>query len=258
MGRGERASTMNPNLRVLFLAHPRSGSSSLYQILQLHPELNILEEPFNENFTRWDVNHKNYRELIHDVPSLDRQVEEIFKTHNGIKILEYQLSEDLMLHLVQRADCKIIFLRRTNVLQSVVSVLIAEQTKLWKRWEMTQPLDEYYRNLQPLDIQDIQQRVIDLKQRLDFFESVLKHQLANRTIKLTYEDLYFSETSQQSRQIAAIWSFLGISSLELKQYQYYLSPKEVKINSAATYAWLPNAAEIQECCGNDVTGWLFE
>jgi hypothetical protein len=250
--------TMNQNVRVLFFAHPRSGSSSLYQILQLHPELNILEEPFNENFTRWDVNNKNYRELIHDISSLDTQVEEIFRTYNGIKILDYQLSEGLVLHLIQRADCKIIFLRRTNLLQSVVSVLIAEQTNLWKRWEMTKPLDDYYRNLQPLDIQDIQQRVIDLKQRLDFFESVLTAQPANRTIKFTYEDLYFSETSQQSQQIAAIWSFLGIPPLGLQQYQFYLSPEEVKLNSAATYAWLPNASEIQECCGTDVTGWLYE
>jgi len=249
---------MNPNVHILLLAHPRSGSSSLYQILQLHPELNILEEPFNENFTRWDANNKNYRELIHDVPSLDRQVEEIFKTHNGIKILEYQLPEDLVVHLIQRADCKIIFLRRTNLLQSVVSVLIAEQTKLWKRWEIARPLEEYYRDLQPLDIQDIQRRVIDLKQRLDFFESVLERQPANRTIKLTYEDLYFSQTSQQVRQMAAIWEFLAVPALALQQYQYYLSPDEVKINSAATYAWLPNATEIQERCGNDATGWLYE
>src|SRR5215467_6379515 len=100
---------MDSSLRVIFLAHPRSGSSSLYQILQLHPELNILEEPFNENFTRWDVHNKNYRGLIHDAASLDAQVNEIFKTYNSIKILDYQLAENLMVHLIERADCKIIF-----------------------------------------------------------------------------------------------------------------------------------------------------
>jgi len=122
---------------------------------------------------------------------------------------------------------------------------------------MTKPLEEYYRNLQPLDVQDIQQRVIDMKQRLDFFESVLRAEAVNRAIQFTYEDLFFSETFQQSRQIGAIWNFLGIPPLELKQYQFYLSPREVKINSAVTYAWLPNASEIQEYCGNDVTGWLY-
>jgi hypothetical protein len=249
---------MNPNVRVIFFAHPRSGSSSLYQILQLHPELNILEEPFNQNFTRWDKNNKNYLELVHDMPSLDIQVTEIFTAFNGVKMLDYQLPADLAVHMLQRLDCKVIFLRRRNLLQSVVSVLIAEQTRLWKRWEMTKPLDEYYRDLQPLDIQDIQQRVTDLKQRLDFFELIIDTRSKNEVIKLTYEDLYFSEFLQQSQQIAAIWNLLKIAPLELERYQYYLQPEAVKINSAATYAFLPNAREIQESCGNDLTGWLFE
>src|SRR3972149_643545 len=137
---------MDRNFHVILFAHPRSGSSSLFEILQSHPELNILEEPFNENFTRWDAANKDYRELVHDIPSLEAQVSEIFATWNGMKILDYQLPADLIIHLLRRADCKIIFLRRRNLLQSVVSVLIAEQTKLWKKWEMTMPLEEYYRN----------------------------------------------------------------------------------------------------------------
>ena len=249
---------MDPNIRVIFFAHPRSGSSSLYQILQLHPELNILEEPFNQNFTLWNSNNKNYRALVHDIPSLDMQVAEIFTTFNGIKILDYQLPADLAVHILQHRDYKIIFLRRKNLLQSVVSVLLAEQTHLWKRWEMIKPLDEYYQDILPLDIQDIQQRVTDLKHGLDFFESIIDMRSRDEVVKLTYEDLYFSEISQQNQQIDAIWSLLNIVSLELEQYQYYLRPEAVRLNSATTYALLPNAREIQASCGNDVTGWLFE
>src|SRR5215510_4646494 len=98
---------MDSSLRVIFLAHPRSGSSSLYQILQLHPVLNILEEPFNENFPNWNPLHKNYREQVHDIPSLDAQLADIFTHHNGIKILDYQLPDYLMLHLLQSHDSKI-------------------------------------------------------------------------------------------------------------------------------------------------------
>jgi hypothetical protein len=32
----------------------------------------------------------------------------------------------------------------------------------------------------------------------------------------------------------------------------------VKLNTAETYAWLPNAMNIQQFCGNSVTGWLYE
>jgi len=49
---------MDTNQRLLLITHPRSGSSSLYQILQLHPALNMLEEPFNEAFTNWSPTGK--------------------------------------------------------------------------------------------------------------------------------------------------------------------------------------------------------
>lgn len=249
---------MNLDPRIVLFAHPRSGSSSLYQILQLHPELSILEEPFNENFTRWNPNNKNYRDLIRDIPSLDAQLADIFADYNGIKVLDYQLPDNLAVHLLQRRDYKIIFLRRKNLLQSVVSVLIAKQTQLWKRWEMTKPLEEYYGNLQPLDVHDIQRRVTALKQHLDFIESVVDARPDNAAIQLTYETLYFAPLAERVAQIATIWSFLGVRSIESEQIQYYLEPKAVKINSAAAYAFLPNAHEIHQSCGNDVTGWLYE
>ncbi len=249
---------MDQTLRVLFLAHPRSGSSSLYEILQSHPALNIIEEPFNENFTRWDAGNKNYLELVHDIPSLEAQVAEIFAAHNGIKILDYQLPPDLIVHLLRCADCKIIFLRRRNLLQAVVSVLIAEQTRLWKKWEMTKPLEEYYRGLQPLDITEVQQRVIEMKARLDFFESVVDERPIQKAVKLTYEKLYFSEPSRQEEQVNAIWDMLGLPPLNLERHRIYLQPETASVNSAATYALLPNAREIDEACGNDETGWLYD
>lgn len=249
---------MNPDMHIIFFAHPRSGSSSLYQVLELHAELNILEEPFNENFTRWSVHNKNYRDLIHDIPSLDRQLAEIFAEYNGVKVLEYQLPDELAVHLLQRPDCKIIFLRRRNLLQSIVSVLIAQQTHLWKKWDMTKPLNEYYRNLCPLDVRDVQQRVAELKQHLDFFESVIDARCDDVAMKLVYEDLYFAPVAQRDAQVAAIWKFLGIAPLESERLEYYLRPESAKINSRATYDLVPNARDIQQHCGNNMTGWLFE
>ena len=249
---------MHTDLRIVFFAHPRSGSSSLYQILQLHPDLNILEEPFNENFTRWNPQHKNYRDLIHDIPSLDVQLTDIFANYNGLKVLDYQLPDELAVHLLQQRDYNIILLRRKNLLQSVVSVLIAEQTRLWKKWEMNKPLEDYYRDLRPLDVQDIRRRVTELKQHLEFFESVIEALPKDKTMQLLYEDFYFAPPVQRNAQLAAIWNFLGIKPLASEQIQYYLEPEKVKINSAATYRFLPNASEIQKFCGNDVTGWLHE
>jgi hypothetical protein len=73
-----------------------------------------------------------------------------------------------------------------------------------------------------------------------------------------YEDLYFAEITRQHQQIEAIWDLLGIAPLAPERYEYYLRPECVKMNSEATYAFLPNAREIHEACGDDLTGWLFE
>src|SRR5689334_20745080 len=108
---------MELNQHLILFAHPRSGSSSLYQILQLHPALNILEEPFNQGFTKWNPNHPNYLERVSDIPSLDKVLAEIFVAYNGIKVLDYQLPDELGVHLLQRPDCFIFFLRRRNLLQ---------------------------------------------------------------------------------------------------------------------------------------------
>ncbi len=245
------------NHLVLF-AHPRSGSSSLYQILALHPDLRILEEPFNEHYADWDPQNIDYRSLVHDTPSLDTQLAQIFTNYNGIKLLDYQLPDPVNVHLLQRSDCTIIFLRRRNLLQAVVSVLIAHQTGLWKKWDMTKPIAEYYRQIQPLDIPDIQRRVRELKQHLNYLEAVLDQRINNAVVKLTYEDLFFAPLAQQHAQIAALWQVLALPPLAPERYQYYLQPEAVKINSTPTYAWLSNAHTINHQCGNDVTGWLYE
>lgn len=249
---------MQSKVQVLLFAHPRSGSSSLYQILQLHPQLHLLEEPFNEGFTTWNPQAKNYRDLAVDIPSLDAQVADILVTYNGLKMLDYQLPDPLAVHLLQRADWTVIFLRRRNLLQAVVSVLIAQQTTVWKTWDIQQPLEVYYQNLQPLSITDIQQRVTDLKLHMDQLEAVVDQRPPAATIKLVYEDLYFAPAPQREAQITALWQALKLNPLPHEPLQPYLQPEQAKVNSATTYALLPNAQEIHERCGNAVTGWLYE
>lgn len=249
---------MIPAQRVLLVAHPRSGSTSLYKILQLHPELNILEEPFNEGFTTWNPDHPNYLERIHDIASLDAQLAEIFTTYNGVKVLDYQLPDELNIHLLHRPDFAIIFLRRRNLLQSVVSALIAIHTNVWKKWEMVKPVEEYFQMLQPLDVKEIQRQISWYKAHLDFIESIVDGRPDKAVVKLTYEELYFVPPEQRNEQIAAIWRLLGLAPLDVEQIQVYLQPESMKMNSPATYALLSNAEEIEQRCGNDVTGWLFE
>ncbi len=80
---------MKAGKKLIFLAHPRSGSSSLYQILQLHPELNILEEPFNEGFADWTLDGRNNLEKLVDIPALEEVLAEIFTyIYRKVRLLE--------------------------------------------------------------------------------------------------------------------------------------------------------------------------
>jgi hypothetical protein len=245
-------------MNLILMAHPRSGSTSLNRVLDLHPKLNILMEPFNENFTNWAPGNKDYLSLIHDdVPSLKAQLAEIFATYNGIKTLGYQLSDAQNTYLLQRPDCRVILLRRKNVLKAVVSVLISEQTNLWHKWDARQPLAEYYRNLQPLGIADIQTRIRELNALADFLERMVEARPDQRYIKLTYEAFYFAPVTEQERVMTAIWQLLELEPLPRSQYEHFLRPEEMTMNSAETYALVPNIAEIEAACGSDATGWLF-
>lgn len=249
---------MQADQRVILFAHPRSGSSSLFQILQLHPQLRILEEPFNEDFVRWSPENPDYLGAVHDLASLDRQLETIFSRYNGIKLLDYQLPDELLSTLLQRASYRIVFLRRRNLLQTVVSNLIAEQTNVWKMWDLTTPLADAYRGLDALDIAVVGRSVHELDAHLALCEALLRQRPAGTFLNLVYEDLYFAPPPAQLAQLAAVWQLLQLPPLESERLGYFLSPAEVKLNSNATYALLPNARAIHTQCGSDRTGWLFE
>ena len=244
--------------KVLLFAHPRSGSSSLFQILDLQPELRILEEPFNENYVKWKPGNKNYRDLIRDRESLDAQLDEILAQYDGLKVLNYQLGDELSRCLLMRKDLRIIFLRRRNLLQTAVSDRIAHQTNLWKRWNMVGPLANYYRNLKPLDVTDIRCYITGMKRQMDHFESVVDGRSADRVFKIEYERLYLSSFVDQTKQLDALFGFLELAPIRSERINYYLRPESAKLNSNATYAYLSNSCEIDLQCGCDETGWLFE
>jgi hypothetical protein len=142
---------MIENQRSIFIAHPRSGSSSLFQIMQLQPQLNLLEEPFNKGYAEWSPDGKTYRDKLVDLPSFEKVLADISARYDGLKMLNYQLDDYKNSYLFKRKDLLFIFLRRRNILQSVMSVMIAVQTGLWKKWEMKKTMVEYYQNLKPGD-----------------------------------------------------------------------------------------------------------
>jgi hypothetical protein len=251
---------MKPDERLILLAWPRSGSSSLWQILRAHPDLRLFpDEPFNEGFAGWSPGNPDYLARIHDIESLDAVLAELFEDYRGIKVLSYQLDEEQLRHLILRSDLRIIFISRRNLLQTAVSDRIAKQTNLWNRWDASpeRPLERYYDCLEPLDLEDLASYVRELAPHLRWIESVLNLREDGHTLQMRYEDLYFATREAQHAQLAAIWSFLELPPPNTPDVDYYLDPRSARLGGPETYGRLPNAAEIDAVLGADETGWLF-
>ncbi|MEX0875353.1 MAG: hypothetical protein WD646_02400 [Actinomycetota bacterium] len=249
---------MARDLEFIVFAHARSGSTTLCNALQLNPQLRILIEPFNETFTQWRPGAKNYRELVKDTESLDLYLDEMFVDHNGVKALDYQMPRSIYAHMVSNPDRRVVFLKRANILQSVVSVLISEQTGVWHSWDLKDPVEERYRDLEPLSIADIRKRIGDLKREMGFYDGVISARPPEATLELTYEDLYLHGVEQRQQLLEETFAFLGVAPPPREETEKLMDPGRTKLNSDSTYLRLPNASEIQQAVGNDETGWLLD
>ncbi len=246
---------MAPATRLIVFAHARSGSNSLVEILQLHRQLTVLNEPFNENFMQWGTGNADYRSRITDPASLDAILDEIFDTYQGIKVLTYQLEEEHIEHLAHAPGVHILFLRRRNLLQAAVSNLIALQTNLWKSWDATRPIEDYYGELTPIPIEDVRDLVNWLRSHLDRVQGILDRATAP-VMKVVYEDVFLAPVALQGEWLRALWSFLDLTPFDDARVRHFLDPREVQQGTTATYGRLPNLVEIEAACGSDDSGRL--
>ncbi|MHB1152341.1 MAG: sulfotransferase domain-containing protein [Eubacteriales bacterium] len=245
--------------KVIIFAHPRSGSTSLYKILNTHPDLNLALEPFHDSYSEWHPDEKNYIDYISDIPSLDAALEELFYKYNGMKILSYQLPEEIYKHLLNRSDCKVIFLWRANYLKSVVSVLIAEQTHIWQKSDLN-TISGSYEQLEPLKIEGIdgiESRIKGMREGIQYWDLIISKKPEKSYYKVTYEDLYCSDPEQGLARVKDLFDFLGLEVPKTDKFIRFLEPRNEQINTAETYLMVPNIREINSRFGNSENGYLF-
>jgi hypothetical protein len=249
---------MDSTLKLVVFAMARSGSSSLLEILRLHPALHIAEEPFHPKYAQWNPGEKNYLDHIHDVPSLDQALAELFARFDGIKILQYQLPTELYSYLLRKLDLRIVFLRRKNLLRAAVSALIGGQTGVWKVWDLKCEIRDHYRDLAPLSIAELREIVEWLDEQIPEYERMVDRRPQGTYVKLVYEELYTPDVEANKRVLRPVFDMLGLAMPQTKELDRLLDPSSTKLNSEATYRLVPNAAEIDEKLGSDRTGWLFD
>jgi hypothetical protein len=242
--------------KLVVVAHPRSGSNSLVEILNSHPELTFLDEPFNESFTDWLPDNPDYLAQVTDVASLDRVVNGILAEYSGFKVHTYQLESEQLTHLLCRSDLHIVFLRRRNLLEAVVSGQIAEQTGLWAAWDRERALEDYYTDLAPLSLPDLRDSLRWLGQNLEEVAATLRARGDGRVLELWYEDLFLSDRSTRWRLVESLWSHLGLPPCQEPRVSRFLEEPSFRMGNSATYGRLPNLAEIEASLGSDETGHI--
>ncbi len=244
--------------RIVIFAQPRTGGTILYRVLQLHPELNIAMEPLHPRYHTWSPGEPDYIDLIIDIPSLEEQLAVLFSRYNGIKVCDYQLSEELYTHLLLRPDIEVITLYRRNTLQQTVSGFIAEQTGFWQKRDFKGDAETAYPPLQPIDLDDLRSLVVGVGERRRLYAGVLARKPPGMCLPLYYEDLYTMDVAHNREAFRKVFDFLGLSMPDSDELDRLIDPRIEKINSPATYASVPNARTIDEQFGSDETGWLFD
>lgn len=246
---------MQRDERLIIFAQPRSGSNSLLRVLQLHPDLELLEEPFNERHLSWWG--REYRARIRDVRSFDAVLREIFAEYDGFKTLPYQLPEKLNRRMLLAPRRRIVFLRRRNLLKAVVSGQIADQTGLWHPSWASKPVLDYYSALQPLSVKETAGRLAHERSMIQGYARLLSRLPASRCLHVFYEDVFTSPLEQQA-QIDRVLEFLDLETMPLDAARQFLDPAQARLNSEQTYARVPNIVEIDDALGSDEHGRLFD
>jgi len=246
--------------KIIIFAHPRSGSTSLYRILNTHPALNLSLEPFHEKYGQWNPDEKNYIDIIKDIPSLELVITELFEKYNGMKILSYQLPEKLYNHLLNIPNCKILFLTRTNVLKTIVSILIAEQTNVWQKFDLNQETAKLYHNIKSLEtdgVAGIENRIKNHKEHIQYWDKIISQKSADSYLKVNYEDLFCKGLEYSFSYVNNIFDFLELEMPENDKLTKYIDTKYQQINDFSTYKLVPNIEEINRKFGNNENGFLF-
>jgi hypothetical protein len=233
------------------------------RVLNLCPGVRCMKEPFNPlNFEgAWHA-----CALAHN--GLPRAVEAIHQTHTGIKHVcepdgwPFPGRPDLNGQLLCLEGQRVVFLRRRNVLQRVVSNEISGQTQVWT------PLGPAHRErVATFAYAPVREAVVawHLDHELAQLQA-WEAQLVSRggsLLAVEYEALYDPHDPARRRAVLAeILRFLEVRPPDDPDIEAritgHLDPAAVRLNSEATYRRIPGIQAIADRYGSERTGWLFE
>lgn len=247
--------------RFIIMSLPRCGSTTLMHVLNCHPEIRCIREPFNPD--QW---RDTYLGRVRGIPSLDATLADIWRKYNGIKHVwemsgwPFGVDVSVNLRLLAQPEVRVVLLTRRNHLQRIISHEIAAQTDIWQRPSRPGAAEEDIAStpLAPLDPAALR-RAIERSRQATALAMAMLRSSGTRFREFFYEDIYAPEHSLA--RVAEILGFLGAGPLPddaEARARRLLDPGAHKLNGPLTYREVPNIAAIESACGDDETGHVFE
>jgi hypothetical protein len=240
----------------------RTGSTTLMRLLNRHPEINCLVEPFNPSC------HLEYAPQITDRRSLHTTLDQIYQLHNGIKHVADPdgwpfASTSSNYDLLEYNACRFILLTRINTLRRVVSSEIAHQAGIWHFWKLADRDAMRQFTFKDIDVGKVR---IKIKKEALFLAECRRRLRGRRRqyCELAYESIFDNDiaTDEKLSAIDDIVEFLDFPAFKSeKRYGEVAELLEVRntgSDSMSAYRRIPNIDQIDTELGCDKTGWLFK
>ncbi|MCB9570138.1 MAG: hypothetical protein H6710_23510 [Myxococcales bacterium] len=243
----------------ILLSSPRCGSTTLIECLGMHPELEVVFEPFHPDagsIFSAEGGRPLCGDLQRDLAAFDREVDALFARCDGFKHILHQLAPILMRRLLRRRRPKVLLLRRENLLRQAVSNLLAFETAIWHAGDGPWPPP----TLPALDVDRLASMIAYYRDSQRVFARILERDGVDHRV-LTYEALFEGRTwPEQQVILGELFAFLGrppiVDPARLAALQVALDPARQRLASPAIYRRIPNWRAIEAHLGGDANGHL--
>jgi hypothetical protein len=243
---------------------PRSGSTNLAALLNCHPEVKCVIEPFHPLRHGGDFHRISLRSgSVEPALSLMRHrwngIKHVWEVSNGWPFeSKPELNEEIVLNAQS-----VVLIERRNYLRRYVSGVISKQLGFWVGTRQ-----EFLARLETIQLRELEPELVKNEIARDRSGiTSLKVTLTNRgvsTLHLVYEDLFGEHADPRSQAVLlqSIWRFLGFSGLADEECESRCKPlldkEKYKWASPDVYRMIPRIERLEREVGCDETGWLFQ
>jgi LPS sulfotransferase NodH len=234
---------------LLVICHSRTGSNFLLWLLESHPRIAHIGEPFGTN----ELVHPWVVSRIHEIGALGYLKERLQrKSNERVTVFKFQYvhfeseyeerwnisgMDNIRTYLTGELNIKVVHLKRRNRLENLISHRLAEVTKKYILFDPKKRVGD-------LQVEITPDECVSEFEKVAAFEKYYSELFANHSVlEIYYEDLYKSIQSEGRR----ILDFLGIKRASLRE-------RTVKQNIRPMREVLKNYDELKE----HFTGTVWE